>query len=256
VVGVGSGSSAISIWRQDASGMLQLSDSVSIGSGTGTAIEMADVDGDGAVDLVAAMAGVPGKDIAVILQQPGRTFAAPTYLDTGSVWQARAIAIGDLNGDGRRDIVAATGGNRPTSYLAVFYQDASHNFGVATHVQSNDIPGALRVVDVNGDGSADIVVFHIGFSTVGVYLQQSGGNLGPETLYPAGVNGNFLQDQLAVGDINGDGRPDIVLDGQILVQFPSTLPPLATTIGRASTRGVSTATRSLRGIAPSPSVSR
>jgi hypothetical protein len=218
LLAVGGGTSGIDIYRQDGSGTLTLSQSLPL-VGFGVDVEVGDVNGDGVPDVVAAVSGSLGQDIAVFLRQGGN-FAAPFYLSTDSVWQARAIAIGDLNGDGRQDIIAATGGNSPT-YIAAYYQDSSGHLGAATHIASYDIPTSIRIVDIDGDGRADVVVSHNGFSKIGLYLQQADGVLAPEKLYPASSNESFLPGQMAVGDVNRDGRPDIVISGSLLLQLPN-----------------------------------
>jgi hypothetical protein len=72
------------------------------------------------------------------------------------------------------------------------------------------------VADVNLDGRKDVVVVHGGWSEVGVYLQKPDGTLAPEVTMPS----SYGQAALAVGDVNGDGKPDIVTaDQQALVIF-------------------------------------
>ncbi len=64
---------------------------------------------------------------------------------------------------------------------------------------------------MNGDGLNDVVVLHDGWDNVGVYLQTIKGALASETLFPfkSGASGSRNR-EIAVGDFNGDGRPDIV----------------------------------------------
>jgi hypothetical protein len=222
LVGVGGNSGDINVWRQDSTGKFVLSDKPPTISSLGNDIEVGDVNGDGRPDLVVAMNGYLNQHVAVLLQQADGTFAAPVYLSTGLDWGARAVALGDMNGDGRLDIVATTGGNSPTS-IAVFYQGVGGTLGSATQVSSYDIPMAVRVADIDNDGRADLIVSHQGWSAVGIYLQQADGTLAAEQRFLAPY-GNFYPNSLAVGDVTRDGRRDIVLEGGLIIQVPNVVP--------------------------------
>jgi len=206
------------IWRQSG-GQLVLNQSPNIGDVVGRDLAVGDVDGDGRPDLIVALDNPgPGNDVAILGQQPDGSFAALRYLNTGSPWGATGIAVGDLNGDGRLDIVATTGGNSPT-WFAVFYQAADGGFPAVTQVSTADGPFAVCVADINGDGRADIVVTHNGWNLVGIYLQQAAGTLAPEELYAAQDTGVNMQ-ILSVMDLNRDGLQDIVVANSILYQVP------------------------------------
>ena len=220
LVGAGGNSSIVNVWRQDATGTLVLSATPAIGIAFGRDIEIGDVNGDGRPDLIVATTGNVGQHVAVLLQAANGSFGPPNFLDTGSVWGATGLAVGDLNGDGRLDIVATTGGNSPT-YIAVFYQGAGGVLGPATQIASYDIPMAVRVADFNNDGRADIVVSHQGWGAVGIYLQQAGGLLAVEERFAAPY-GTYNPHSMAVGDINRDGLADIVIAGELIRQLPST----------------------------------
>jgi hypothetical protein len=126
------------------------------------------------------------------------------------------VAVGDLNGDGRADLAATAGGNRPTD-IAVFRQAADGTLSTALPLPTYDVPVAARIVDVDGDGRLDLVVSHSGWSTVGVYLQRTDGTLAPEERHESS-GGWWNPEAMAVADVNGDGRVDILIEGQLLLQ--------------------------------------
>lgn len=206
----------VEVWRQGIGGLLELNSSNDLGGSWVKDFKVGDIDGDGRIDIVAAISGGLGQDVAVMRQTADGGFAAPEILSTENVWGARAVALGDLNGDGRIDIVATTGGNSPT-YLAVYYQAAGGTLGPLTRVPSFDIPFAVQVADIDGDGRADIVVSHEGWAAVGVYLQQPGGTLADEERFRAPSSSNGIN-SMVVGDINRDGLPDILIAGDWLRQ--------------------------------------
>lgn len=129
--------------------------------------------------------------------------------------------MADVNGDGRADIV---GFGSADVYTALGQLDGTfdasqlslQNFGYSQGWTSNDLT-PRRIADVNGDGRADIV----GFKDNGVYvaLGNPNGNFGPAPFLATGEfgtssgAGGWTSNDLyprEVGDVNGDGRADIV----------------------------------------------
>src|SRR5439155_1666549 len=87
-------------------------------------------------------------------------FLAPALLSTGST-SAPSVAVADLNGDGKPDVVAATSdASDNNGAVYVFYQSATSpgTFLAARVFPAGAQPQAVRIADLNGDGQPDIAV--------------------------------------------------------------------------------------------------
>jgi hypothetical protein len=148
--------------------------------------------------------GTGSSSVSVLLQDPanpGHFLAAANY-PTG--FSPVAVAIGDLNGDGRPDLAVAD-----TTGISLLMQNPAvpGTFSAATTISvGNGGTSAIAIADLNGDGKADLVATASG---VNVYLQdpQSPGHFLSPASYAAGAQPIFI----AVQDLNGDGRPDLAI---------------------------------------------
>ncbi|MBF9220131.1 T9SS type A sorting domain-containing protein [Hymenobacter ruricola] len=165
-------------------------------------LAVADVNGDGRPDVVTAN----GSTAGVLLGQAGGSFAPVSTYSTGI--GTTGLAVADVNGDGRPDIVTTKSGS---NLVGVLLGQTGGSFApvitYSTGPGSN--PQGVAVADVNGDGRPDIVTGNTGNSTAGVLLGQAGGGWATVSTYAAGAVG-FTLYGVAVADVNGDGRPDIV----------------------------------------------
>lgn len=211
LVGTGLDTAQVSVWYQ-VGGRISLPSLYPVENSGGGDLAVGDLNADGRPDIVtSSFAGDPSRSIGVLYQQPDGRYAAPVYVGVDAAWTARGVAIGDLNGDGRKDLAVTWGGAAPAA-LSVFHQRGDGTLATMVTLASADYPGAVEVADLNRDGRLDVVVAHDGWSNVGVYLQGADGSLQGEQRY-VGTDGSGNLDGLAVGDLNGDGRPDIVQAG-------------------------------------------
>lgn len=130
------------------------------------------------------------------------TFNQPTTYATGS--SPQSVAIGDVNGDGRPDLVSA---NKGSNTVSVLLGNGDGTFQTQSAYAAGDSPNAVGVGDVNGDGRLDIVAGGIGVAGGTVVLLGNGdGTFQP----PASYASPLWTDFMVLADLNGDGRSDVV----------------------------------------------
>jgi len=188
---------------------------VPVGSGHGFRdLAVADVDGDGRPDLVLA-----GYDcVALLYQQAGGGFAPPVFLSAGL--KVDGVAAADLDGDGRVDLVAANAGNAPDggkggAYVTVFLQTQPGTFA-AMAIPVADGARQVAIGDLDADGLPDVAVISLVYQSLSTpskvtILRQSAARRGAFTV-AAVMDGTLNANFIAVGDVDGDGRTDLVLN--------------------------------------------
>jgi hypothetical protein len=162
----------------------------------------ADFNGDGKIDLAASYSG----KTYVALGNGNGTFGTPTIV---AGMEAPAAAA-DLNGDGIPDL-AGYSQSKTTGQdlLTVVLGNGDGTFGPAKYYALQpeyEIPGSsISVADWNGDGHVDIAAMPAKGSYTQFLLGDGQGNF---TLQPNGIL-LYAQPPAAVGDFNGDGKPDV-----------------------------------------------
>lgn len=168
-------------------------------------VAIGDVTGDGRGDVVMATSfyfdEANDYKLFVFAQQPNGSLAAPVKYATSLAYGGQAgLALLDATGDGRRDVALATGAG-----VEIHPQTDSGTLGGPTVVPNT--AGARHVVaaDMDGDGDSDLVAT----TSAGIDLLTQGAG-GEFTTSPVTAEGSS---EVEVGDVNGDGRPDVVVPG-------------------------------------------
>lgn len=210
--------------------------SLPTGSGRGSEdVAVADLNGDGLADIVLAA----GDSVAVFYQSATGGFGPVVLLPAGL--SVQGVAVADIDGDDRADIVVANAGNAPAggtggSSVTVLRQTSPGVF-LATNIPVADGARRVAIGDLNQDGIPDVAVVSMVYqdlyspSRISVLLQSSAsrGLFTVAGVYAGTDPGSFI----AVGDMNGDGRNDLVLENgpSVLIQSasaPGTFLPVRT----------------------------
>ena len=180
--------SPITLLKGNGAGGFSQAGSLQVGTSTGVrSIAAADLNGDFNVDIIAVddlneAAVFFGDGTGQFSDGLGNAGSARTYA-VGST--PSAVAVADLNGDGRPDIVVANAGSDD---LSVLLQAADHSFGPAGAYAAGTEPSALSVGDLNGDGFLDLAVANNGSSDVSVLLGNGNGTFQLATAYGVRTN--------------------------------------------------------------------
>ena len=116
-----------------------------------------------------------------------------------------AVAIGDVNGDRRPDLLAAGSIPSGASGVAVLLNRGQGGFRTAPTSEVGGAAVSLAVGDLNGDGKLDVATANVYDKNVSVLINRGDGSFLPHVDYPTGRE----PWDVAIGDLNGDGKPDL-----------------------------------------------
>jgi hypothetical protein len=170
-------------------------------------LAVGDLNGDGKPDLAFQSNDTTGGGISILLNNGTGTFGTATYYPVGiaGVFASGGIAIGDVNGDKKPDVVVASS----SASAIVYLNQGAGTFAVKGTVGSVPLYPTNNVVlaDINNDKKLDIVIPD-GAGDVFTFYGTGKGTFTAGPAYPLQAQGgNFL---VAVGDFNGDGTFDLL----------------------------------------------
>ena len=218
--------SSVAVFLSSGGGGFSSPTTYSTGGAYAYAVAVADVNGDGKLDVVVENSFcASGPYYCVggqgVLVGNGDGTLQPVYPYSGAFPPGTPSATPDFNGDGIPDSATANFCEGcPSGFVVVAIGNANGTFQPSVSYASGGYePVALTVVDINGDGNLDILVANqcADISTcaspgatgsVGVLLGNGDGTFQPPLIYSTGGVG--AESILAV-DLNRDGKPDIVV---------------------------------------------
>ncbi|MFD8141885.1 FG-GAP-like repeat-containing protein [Streptomyces sp. NPDC059708] len=175
-----------------------------LGAGSGPqGIAAADLNGDGHQDLVTS--NNTSGTLSVLLGDGHGGFAAPSSVSAGVALPSK-LKLADVNEDGKQDAVLVAPGT--PGNIAVLLGDGSGGFGAASLLSAGSNLTSASVADMNGDGHVDLVASSAGSNEVVVLEGNGAGAFAAPLAF--GLNGGLNPQAVAVADLDGDGRPDVV----------------------------------------------
>ncbi len=185
-------------------------------------VDVGDVDGDGKPDLAVINSNDNSISVFRNISTPGNISFAPR-IDFVTGTYPNSIIAGDMDGDGKPDLVITNSNDNTISVFRNTSTPGSISLAPKADFTAGRDPFRVAIGDMDGDGKPDLVVTNNGGdNTVSIFKNKSTpGNISfaPRVEFETGV----YPFGVAVGDVDGDGRPDLVVTNADLSSTVSVL---------------------------------
>ena len=208
IVGTTSGNSTVQVFLGNGDGTFGAPATLNFGSERPVAIQVADFNGDGKLDLAIATVDSTAASANIFLGKGDGTFAllgmgGPGF--SGSTALGGLVA-GDFDGNGTVDLAVIVTTTMSGSAVAVVSNDGTGNLTFKKFYNLNSVANALTAADFNGDGHLDLAVTEGSAGNVAVLLGNGDGTFQSEVDHATGQNPSYI----IAGDLNGDGKTDLI----------------------------------------------
>jgi hypothetical protein len=187
----------------DGSGGFSAGDAHALGSSAPASVQVGDFNGDGKLDIVTA--NRDRNDVSVLLGNGDGSLGieANYYPDRASGSPTASVALGDVNGDGKLDLVTAN----PDGSVGVLLGNGDGTFQAGKTSPVGASAWSLALADLNNDGHLDVVTANYGSGNVSALLGKGDGAFS----LPISTTADTEPFAVTAGDFNGDGRPDVAV---------------------------------------------
>jgi hypothetical protein len=222
--GACSGNGAVGVLLGNGDGTFQPAQVLDTGALYASSVAVADVNSDGKLDLVVTNLCTAAEDcsglVAILLGNGDGTFQAAQNYSSGG-WSAASVAVGDVNGDGKPDVLIAdhcTTIDNCSGHVGLLLGNGDGTFQSPVSFGSGGLFAAsVALADVNGDGKPDLLVLNRCASanfcdqesgSLGVLLGNGDGTFQAAQVFDAGGE---TSTGMSVADVNGDGKLDVLV---------------------------------------------
>ncbi len=174
------------------------------------ALAFADADGDGDTDVFAIL-----PESLSMLPNDGRgRLGKPTsypVTDSRKYW----IAVGDISGDGRPDVVVSIDSSDGNDTVSFFENAGNGALGKRMDFVVGSSPRNVTVADLDADGDLDVITLNQNSADLSVLKNEAGSLTGAESYSYVAPDSkdSFRGDDLLAGDFDGDGATDLIVRG-------------------------------------------
>jgi hypothetical protein len=177
-------------------------------------LSIGDFNGDGSPDVATANADT--SDVSILLNTTATGSTTPTFapkVDFPTRDWPISVSIGDINGDGSPDVATANFSSYTTSILlnTTATGATTPTFAPKVDFTTGIVPYSVSIGDINGDGKPDVVTANRNSDTTSILLNTTATGattptFAPKVDFPTQTGPHSV----SIGDINGDGKPDVV----------------------------------------------
>ncbi len=180
-----------------------------LGTGSRNGI-ITDLAGDGVGAVIGPNQEYAGNQVVAVTVNPDLTLRSALSYPVGQI--PLGVLAGDFNGDGKHDVASVYSGpadNSKPGGVSLLLGNGDGTLQPAVNYPAGLGTVAAAAWDFNGDGKDDLAVLNYQDSTVTIMFGSASGKLTTGNTYSTGT-GSF-PGAIAVADINGDGKPDLVV---------------------------------------------